>query len=195
MQTRLKSSSSIMLGGVAAAVMLTLSVGATPAEARPARHQQSQVPDHQAEGADYQARALNQRATNRSVRSPHARSGVPHAASVRVSATHKAGEGQQRTASAADTDVVREARRWLGGNPTRRSRLWCAARSFASYGHRVSGPQIGAIAVMVRKGGGHVGVVSGVDASGNPIVISGNHGHRVAEAVYPSRRVYAYVMP
>jgi len=23
----------------------------------------------------------------------------------------------------------------------------------------------------------------------------GNHGHRVAEAVYPSRRVYAYVMP
>jgi uncharacterized protein (TIGR02594 family) len=69
------------------------------------------------------------------------------------------------------------------------------ARSFASYGHRVSGPQIGAIAVMVRKGGGHVGVVSGVDASGNPIVISGNHGHRVAEAVYPSRRVYAYVMP
>jgi len=214
MQTRLKSSSSIVLGGVAAAVMLTLSVGATPAEARPARHQQSQVPDHQAEGADYQARALNQRATNRSVRSPHARSGVPHAASVRVSATHKAGEGQQRTASAADTDVVREARRWLGGNPTRRSRLWCAAfmnfvlertgrrgsgsdlaRSFASYGHRVSGPQIGAIAVMVRKGGGHVGVVSGVDASGNPIVISGNHGHRVAEAVYPSRRVYAYVMP
>ena len=213
MQTRLKSSSSIMLGGVAAAVMLTLSVGATPAEARPARHAQSQVWDHQAEGADYQARALNQGATNRSVRVRHqARSGASHAA--RVSPTHTAGEGQPRTASAADTDVVREARRWLGGNPTRRSRLWCAAfmnfvlertgrrgsgsdlaRSFASYGHRVSGPQIGAIAVMVRKGGGHVGVVSGVDASGNPIVISGNHGHRVAEAVYPSRRVYAYVMP
>jgi uncharacterized protein (TIGR02594 family) len=214
MQTRLKSSSSIMLGGVAAAVMITLSVGATPAEARPARHQQSQVWDHQTEGADYQARALNQGATNRSVRVRHqARSGAPHAVSARVSATHTA-EGQQRTASAADTDVVREARRWLGGNPTRRSRLWCAAfmnfvlertgrrgsgsdlaRSFASYGHRVSGPQIGAIAVMTRNGGGHVGVVSGVDPSGNPIVISGNHGHRVAEAVYPSRRVYAYVMP
>jgi uncharacterized protein (TIGR02594 family) len=215
MQTRLKSSSSIMLGGVAAAVMITLSVGATPAEARPARHAQSQVWDHQAEGADYQARALNQGAMNRSVRVRHqARSGAPHAVSARVSRTQTAGEGQPRTASAADTDVVREARRWLGGNPTRRNRLWCAAfmnfvlertgrrgsgsdlaRSFASYGHRVSGPQIGAIAVMVRKGGGHVGVVSGVDASGNPIVISGNHGHRVAEAVYPSRRVYAYVMP
>src|ERR1700716_3951535 len=124
MQTRLKSSSSIMLGGVAAAVMLTLSVGATPAEARPARHPQRQGWDHQAEGADYKARALNQHATNRSVRGRHqARSGAPHAASARASATPKAGEGQQRTASAADTDVVREARCWLGGNPTRRGRL------------------------------------------------------------------------
>ena len=70
-----------------------------------------------------------------------------------------------------------------------------AARSFAGYGHRVAGPQVGAIAVMSRRGGGHVGVVSGVDARGNPIVISGNHRRRVAETVYPARRVYAYVMP
>ena len=111
--------------------------------------------------------------------------------------------------------LVAEARRHIGGNPTGRSRLWCArfmnmvlersglrgsgsdmARSFASYGQRVSGPQVGAIAVMSRgKRGGHVGVVSGIDASGNPIVVSGNHGRRVAEAVYPRGRVYAYVMP
>ncbi len=113
------------------------------------------------------------------------------------------------------SNVVAEARRYIGsGNPTGRSTLWCArfmnmvlqhsgyrgtgsdmARSFASYGQRVSGPQVGAIAVMGRRGGGHVGVVSGVDANGNPIVVSGNHGHRVAEAVYPRGRVYAYVMP
>lgn len=113
------------------------------------------------------------------------------------------------------SDVVAEARRYIGsGNPTDRRSLWCArfmnmvlqrsghkgtgsdmARSFASYGQRVSGPQVGAIAVMSRRGGGHVGVVSGVDAQGNPIVVSGNHGHRVAEAVYPRSRVYAYVMP
>lgn len=112
------------------------------------------------------------------------------------------------------SDVVAEARRYIGGNPTGRSRLWCArfmnfvlqrsghkgtgsdmARSFASYGHRVSGPQVGAIAVMSRRGGGHVGVVSGVDAKGNPIIISGNHGHRVAESTYSRGRVYAYVMP
>jgi len=70
------------------------------------------------------------------------------------------------------------------------------ARSFASYGRRVSGPQVGAIAVMSRgRGGGHVGVVSGLDGRGNPIVVSGNHGHRVAESVYSKSRIYAYVMP
>jgi uncharacterized protein (TIGR02594 family) len=112
------------------------------------------------------------------------------------------------------SNVVAEARRYLGGNPTSRSSLWCArfmnmvlertghhgtgsdlARSFASYGQRVSGPQVGAIAVMARRGGGHVGVVSGVDAQGNPIVISGNSRNRVRETPISRGRVYAYVMP
>ena len=112
------------------------------------------------------------------------------------------------------SNVVAEARRYLGGNPTGRGRLWCArfmnmvlqrsgyrgtgsdmARSFASYGQRVSGPQVGAIAVMGRRGGGHVGVVSGIDASGNPIVVSGNNGNRVREAPISRGRIYAYVMP
>jgi uncharacterized protein (TIGR02594 family) len=109
---------------------------------------------------------------------------------------------------------VAEARRYIGGNPTGRGSLWCArfmnmvlqrsgyrgtgsdlARSFASYGQRVSGPQIGAIAVMGRRGGGHVGVVSGIDAMGNPVVVSGNNGNRVREAPISRGRIYAYVMP
>jgi uncharacterized protein (TIGR02594 family) len=112
------------------------------------------------------------------------------------------------------SNVVSEARRYIGGNPTGRSRLWCArfmnmvlkrsghsgtgsdmASSFAHYGRRVSGPQVGAIAVMGRRGGGHVGVVSGIDRHGNPIIVSGNHGHRVAESTYPRGRIYAYVLP
>jgi uncharacterized protein (TIGR02594 family) len=112
------------------------------------------------------------------------------------------------------SNVVAEARRYIGGNPTGRGSLWCArfmnmvlqhsgyrgtgsdlARSFASYGQRVSGPQIGAIAVMARRGGGHVGVVSGIDAGGNPIVVSGNNGNRVREAPISRGRIYAYVMP
>ena len=71
-----------------------------------------------------------------------------------------------RSASAVPASLS-EARRYLGTNPTGRGSLWCAtfmnmvlersghrgtgsnlARSFASYGQRVSGPQVGAIAVM-----------------------------------------------
>src|ERR1700682_3923415 len=116
--------------------------------------------------------------------------------------------------SVGSSNIVVEARRYLGGNPTGMGRLWCArfmnlvlqhsgyhgtgsdmARSFASYGQRVSGPQVGAIAVMARRGGGHVGVVSGIDASGNPIVVSGNNGNRVREAPISRSRIYAYVVP
>lgn len=111
--------------------------------------------------------------------------------------------------------LVAKARSYLGSNPTGMSAAWCArfmnmvleksgrrgtgsnmARSFASYGRRVAGPQVGAIAVMARgRGGGHVGIVSGIDKSGNPVIISGNHNRRVGEAVYPRGRIYAYVMP
>jgi len=112
------------------------------------------------------------------------------------------------------SDLVSEARHYLGGNPTGRGSLWCArfmnmvlertghhgtgsdmARSFASYGQRVSGPEVGAIAVMGRGGGGHVGIITGIDANGNPIMISGNNGNRVREAPISRGRIYAYVMP
>jgi uncharacterized protein (TIGR02594 family) len=112
------------------------------------------------------------------------------------------------------SNVVAEARRYLGGNPTGRGSLWCArfmnlvlertgskgtgsdaAASFANYGQRVSGPQVGAIAVMGWRGGGHVGIITGIDASGNPIMISGNNGNRVKEAPISRGLIYAYVMP
>jgi uncharacterized protein (TIGR02594 family) len=112
------------------------------------------------------------------------------------------------------SSLVSEARRYLGGNPTDRGSLWCArfmnmvlqhegyrgtgsdmASSFARYGQRVSGPQVGAIAVMGRRGGGHVGIITGIDAQGNPIMISGNNGNRVREAPVSRGRIYAYVMP
>lgn len=118
------------------------------------------------------------------------------------------------SAGFGSSSVVAEARRYIGGNPTSRRSLWCArfmnmvlersghhgtgsdlASSFAHYGQRVSGPEIGAIAVMSRRGGGHVGIVSGIDAHGNPILVSGNSGHRVREAAYARGRIYAYVVP
>jgi uncharacterized protein (TIGR02594 family) len=129
-------------------------------------------------------------------------------------AASSAVRGGTASGSFGSSDVVAEARRYIGGNPTGRGSLWCArfmnmvleksghrgtgsdmASSFASYGQRVSGPQIGAIAVMGRRGGGHVGIVSGIDAAGNPIVVSGNNRNRVREAVLSRSRIYAYVMP
>jgi uncharacterized protein (TIGR02594 family) len=116
--------------------------------------------------------------------------------------------------SGGGSSLVMEARHYLGGNPTGRGSLWCArfmnmvlqrtghrgtgsdmASSFAHYGHRVSGPQVGAIAVMGRGGGSHVGIITGVDAHGNPIMISGNNVNRVREAPISRGRIYAYVMP
>src|ERR1700760_556296 len=74
--------------------------------------------------------------------------------------------------SGSGSSLVSEARRYLGGNPTSRRSLWCArfmnmvlertghrgtdsdmAASFAHYGQRISGPQVGAIAGMGRGGG------------------------------------------
>ena len=129
--------------------------------------------------------------------------------------THRQSAPMSAMAFGGGSGLISQARAYLGSNPTGRSSLWCArflnmvlertgrrgtgsdmASSFASFGSRVSGPQVGAIAVMSRgKRGGHVGIVSGIDESGNPIIISGNHGGRVAESTYPRGRIYAYVMP
>ncbi len=134
-------------------------------------------------------------------------------ADTQASATpYEAGGGTAMSGSSSS--LVMEARHYLGGNPTGRGSLWCArftnlvlertghrgtgsdmASSFASYGQRISGPQVGAIAVMGRHGGGHVGIITGIDSAGNPIMISGNNGNRVREAPVSRGRIYAYVMP
>ena len=123
--------------------------------------------------------------------------------------------GIELVTDAPGSRIAAEARRWIGTNPTTRATLWCArfmnfvlerlglpgtasdvAKSFASYGKRLEGPIVGAIAIMNRgKGGGHVGVVSGFDKDGDPIIISGNYSRRVAEAVYDRNRIIAYVAP
>lgn len=91
---------------------------------------------------------------------------------------------------------------------TARARAWCAdamnfwlakagyhgtgdgrAISFARYG-RPSGPKVGAIAVLRH----HVGIVVGYSARG-PVLLSGNHGHRVGVGVYSARRIIAYREP
>ena len=110
-------------------------------------------------------------------------------------------------------DLVSKARSYMGTNPTGWRHLWCGkfmamiapeaasrirnpnmARDWASLPH--TSAHVGAIVVLSRgRGGGHVGVLTGLDPNGNPIVVSGNHNRVVGEGVYPRSRVLAYVQP
>ena len=106
-------------------------------------------------------------------------------------------------------DLVSRARNYVGATAGQLGlprRLWCAdfmnmvtrsgsdrkAKSYLNRGTPAPYGCTNCIAITSRKGGGHVGVVSGYDNSGNPILVSGNHDHRVAESVYHKRRVIAY---
>jgi len=112
--------------------------------------------------------------------------------------------------------MLAEAERWIGSrNPTNFRGPWCGsfmnmvaqkvgakspdgylqARQWVHAGRRIKSPAVGAIAVLLRRGGGHVGIVESVEPDGNPVIVSGNHGNRVGVGVYPKSRVLAYVEP
>lgn len=123
--------------------------------------------------------------------------------------------------SGGGSSVVASARSYIGytGDAFGRSTLWCArfmnvvlnkngytgtgsdwAKSFEHYGRPAPPAAVGSIAVMNRSGGGHVGIVSGVTARGDPILISGNSGgvrgnRTVTEGVYSASRIIAYRWP
>ena len=107
--------------------------------------------------------------------------------------------------------VVDRARQYIGATASQvgvRSTLWCSAflrkitgasgvddRAMSWERKQHIAPQVGAVVTMGRRGGGHVGVVSGFTAKGDPIVISGNHGGRVRQGVYSRSRIRAWVSP
>lgn len=111
----------------------------------------------------------------------------------------------------ASSSLVMQARSYIGTNPTGWRSLWCGrfmamiapnaaaklrnpnmAKDWLALQHTAG--NVGDIAVMGRRGGGHVGVVSGFDASGNPIIVSGNAGGRIVrEGVYARGRIIAFV--
>jgi uncharacterized protein (TIGR02594 family) len=200
---------------------IAFSIAATSASADITGSSENDLPSFTS-GASRQAKATvksNRKA--RTVSTQAKAAGVSRHDTVSVQSKRKARSATTQVAAAyaatsgSYSPVVAEARRYLGTNPTKRRSLWCGAfmnlvlertghkrgpsdlaKSFASYGQRIPGPQVGALAVMSRgPRGGHVGVVSGIDPSGNVIVVSGNHNNTVAESVYPRRRILAYVMP
>lgn len=111
----------------------------------------------------------------------------------------------------AGNNALEKARTYLGDTAREvgvRSNLWCSAflrkvtgaqdvndTALSWERHKHVAPQVGAVVTMRRKGGGHVGIVSGFTRRGDPVVISGNHGGRVREAVYPRERIRSWVSP
>lgn len=197
---------------------LVAGVVASPASARPAHHRLH----HHAQpvATATQDSVIPGKASMYAVmRADYARKhkAAYHGRRTRVAKRHSRGRAalaEAKTSGGFFTNaLVADARKYIGTNPTNRRRLWCGAfvdkilrdtghkgggnlaLSYLHYGRRVSGPQVGAIAVMRRRGGGHVGVVAGVDSNGNPIIISGNHNHTTAVSVYPRHRILAYVVP
>jgi len=186
------------------ACLVALAAIAGSAGARPISHQTAQAAQSDVADGDvrYSAPAPADAAAPAQERGSRGR---------RSMTAYEAAQSHSNSAYAGFTgnSLVEEARKYIGTNPTGRSSLWCGAFmdmvlrrtghagggnlawGYSRYGTPVAGPQVGAIAVMH----GHVGVVSGVDANGNPIIVSGNHNHTVAEAVYPRSRIATYVMP
>ena len=185
---------------------LALAITASSASARPvqksAQGKQTAANSYDVRSPDYKPFPLAEK-----------QSSVGKAANARGKARRAKAHANDAFGGYTSNSLVSEGRKYLGTNPTGRSSLWCGAfmdlvlkrtghpgggnlaRAYANYGKRVSGPQVGAIAVMRRGGGGHVGVVSGIDPNGNPIIISGNHNRTTAESVYPRSRITAYVVP
>ena len=194
-----------IVAGVGIAVSSAL---ITPASAKHARHHHGEIgraAEARVRHHERHVASASGHHGHRAVRSEHSRLG----ALQRLRRMTAAEPASQRRSS-----LVFEARRYLGRNPTGWAHDWCGkfmnlvlertghrgsgsnlALSFARYGRRLSGPQVGALAVMARRGGGHVGVVSSVLSNGDVKVISGNHSHKVAESVYRRGRILAFVLP
>jgi uncharacterized protein (TIGR02594 family) len=208
---------------VSAVLPATTAAAAAPAHARVEPAIEPGTPAHAEAAAKTEApartetRAEVKRPADNSVET-HAKT-RPHRAGQRVArpahrqpAAHRP-DGLDAMAAVSGNELIAEARKYLGRNPTGWSRQWCGrfldmvlrktghkgggnlARGYLKYGKRLPGPRVGAIAVFSRRGGGHVGIVTGVDSNGNPIVISGNYSDRVAIATFPASRVLGYVDP
>lgn len=70
------------------------------------------------------------------------------------------------------------------------------ALAWSEWGRPTPGPMHGAVAVLKREGGGHVGIVTGVSPDGRHVrLLGGNQNDAVNEAWFAARRIVAYRGP
>ena len=122
--------------------------------------------------------------------------------------------GQRETLGPNDSPRIRAMLKklrldWLAGQP------WCGsilaewildcgiqppanafrAKAWATWGGALTVPVLGCIVVFERQGGGHVGLVAGIDSAGRLMVLGGNQGNAVSIAPFDRSRVLAYRWP
>lgn len=73
---------------------------------------------------------------------------------------------------------------------------WYRAKEWASTDlSRLSKPAYGCLAVLDRRGGGHVGFVIGKDIAGNIMLLGGNQGDMVQVSPFKPDRITGYYWP
>ena len=70
---------------------------------------------------------------------------------------------------------------------------YASARSWAKWGQPATPAAYGSVAVLVRDGGGHVAITTGMSPDGKHVrLVGGNQGDAVTEAWFPIARVIAW---
>lgn len=70
-----------------------------------------------------------------------------------------------------------------------------SAKSYLTWGVKLTRPVYGCIAVFSRAGGGHVGFVVGSDGKGRLLILGGNQGDAVSIAPIEGKRAVGYRWP
>jgi len=70
-----------------------------------------------------------------------------------------------------------------------------SAKSYLTWGVQLNKPVLGCIAVLTRKGGGHVFFVTGESVDGRLLGVGGNQNNMVSVAAFDKARVVGYRWP
>jgi uncharacterized protein (TIGR02594 family) len=72
---------------------------------------------------------------------------------------------------------------------------WYRAKGWLDWGVPLQHPDVGAVVVFEREGGGHVGLVVGRDLGGRLMVLGGNQGNAVNVRAFLRERVVGFRWP
>jgi uncharacterized protein (TIGR02594 family) len=72
---------------------------------------------------------------------------------------------------------------------------WYRAMDWLNWGVDIGAPCYGCVAILSRKGGGHVMFAVGFDEKGNVLGLGGNQGNAVTIQAFDPKRIVGYRMP